>query len=86
LLFIYLADAIKEWFVKNLNNQWLRDQTFYQFRFVKRSRDQEEFDQRKVVLLDAKKFQAATGIALLATAEAITSYFRMHWFGEWVGE
>jgi hypothetical protein len=72
--------------VKNLNNQWLRDRTFYQFRFVKRSRDQEEFDQRKATFLDAKKFQTAIGNISLATAETITSYFQIYWFGEWVGE
>ncbi|KAF0363971.1 hypothetical protein F8M41_013910 [Gigaspora margarita] len=39
------ANAIKEWFTKNLNDQWLRDCVFYQFQFVKWPRDQEEFDQ-----------------------------------------
>ncbi|KAF0411274.1 hypothetical protein F8M41_008209 [Gigaspora margarita] len=78
------ADALKEWFTKNLNDQWLRDRVFYQFRFVKRSQDQEEFDQQKTTLLDAKKLQAATGIAKLAVAETIVSYFRKYWFGDWV--
>ena len=72
--------------MRNLNDQWLRDRTFYQFRFVKRSRDQEEFDQRKKTLLDVKELQAAIGTASLATAEAITTYFQINWFGEWVGE
>ncbi|KAF0428036.1 hypothetical protein F8M41_005917 [Gigaspora margarita] len=62
------ADALKKWFTKNLNDQWLRDQIFYQFRFVKRSRDQEEFDERKVTILDAEKLQAAVGIMKLDTA------------------
>ncbi|CAG8766077.1 405_t:CDS:2, partial [Cetraspora pellucida] len=78
------ADALKEWFTKNLNDQWLRDQIFYQFRFVKQSRDLEEFDQRKTTLTDAKKLQAATGITNIAIAETIASYFRKYWFGDWV--
>ncbi|CAG8461465.1 9879_t:CDS:10 [Dentiscutata heterogama] len=78
------ADALKEWFTKNLNDQWIRDRTFYQFRFVKRSRDQEEFDQWKITILDAKEFQSAIGITNLDIAETVTSYFRMHWFGDWV--
>lgn len=49
------ADALKEWFTKNLNDQWIRDHVFYQFRFVKQSQDQEEFDQRKATLLNAVK-------------------------------
>ncbi|RIB13245.1 hypothetical protein C2G38_2198395 [Gigaspora rosea] len=63
------ADTLKEWFTKNLNNQWIRDRAFYQFRFVKRSRDQDEFNQRKITILDAKEFQSATGITNLAIAE-----------------
>ncbi|RIB18925.1 hypothetical protein C2G38_2036498 [Gigaspora rosea] len=77
------ADALKEWFTKNLNDQWLRDRIFYQFRFIKRSRDQEEFDERKVNILDAEKLQAAIGIMKLDTVRVITSYFRTHWFGDW---
>jgi ABC-type uncharacterized transport system fused permease/ATPase subunit len=82
----FLADALKEWFVKNLNDQWLRDRTFYQFRFVKRSRDQKEFDQRKTTLINSKELQTAIGIMNLSTAEIISSYFRVHWFGDWVGK
>ncbi|RIB19798.1 hypothetical protein C2G38_2035773 [Gigaspora rosea] len=82
--FFFLADALKEWFTKNLNDQCFRDRVFYQFRFVKRSRDQEEFDQRKTILLDAKKLQAAVGIANLVVAETIASYFQRYWFGDWV--
>ncbi|RIB20034.1 hypothetical protein C2G38_2180343 [Gigaspora rosea] len=84
LMFESVTDALKEWFTKNLNDQWLRDCVFYQFRFVKQSWDQEEFDQQKITLLDAKKLQAATGIAKLAVAETIVSYFRKYWFGDWV--
>ncbi|RIB05330.1 hypothetical protein C2G38_2219907 [Gigaspora rosea] len=80
------ADALKEWFTKNLNDQCLRDRVFYQFRFVKRTRDQEEFDQQKTILLDAKKLQAAIGIANLVVAETIASYFQRYWFGDWVDE
>lgn len=72
--------------MKNLNDQWLRDRTFYQFRFVKRSRDQEEFDQRKTTLINPKELQTAIGIKTFATAEIISSYFRVYWFREWVGE
>ena len=71
---------------KNLNDQWIRDRTFYQFRFVKRSRDQEEFDQQKITILDAKEFQSAIGITNLVIAETVTSYFRTHWFSDWVGK
>ncbi|CAG8645144.1 8726_t:CDS:10, partial [Ambispora gerdemannii] len=52
--------------------------------FLARSQDQEEFDQWKTTLLDAKKFQAAIGSTSLATAEAIASYFQVHWFGKWM--
>ncbi|RIB25962.1 hypothetical protein C2G38_2164607 [Gigaspora rosea] len=77
------ADALNEWFTKNLNNQWLRDRVFYQFRFVKRSQDQKEFDQQKTTFLDAKKLQAATGIAKLAIAETIVLYFRKYRYNTW---
>ncbi|CAG8719005.1 5556_t:CDS:1, partial [Racocetra persica] len=75
-------DALKEWFTKHLNDQWIRDRTFYQFRFVKRSRDQEEFDRRKITILDVKEFQSAIGITNLTIAETVTSYFRTHWFDD----
>ncbi|CAG8536728.1 2900_t:CDS:2, partial [Dentiscutata heterogama] len=58
------ADALKEWFTRNLNDQWLRDRVFYQFRFVKWSRDQEEFNQRKTTLIDTKNLQAALGLLI----------------------
>ncbi|KAG9289616.1 hypothetical protein G9A89_014351 [Geosiphon pyriformis] len=44
----------------------------------------EEFDQRKLTLLDSQKFQAAIGIRNLAIAKAITTYFRLHWFSQWI--
>ncbi|RIB17966.1 hypothetical protein C2G38_2037297 [Gigaspora rosea] len=34
--------------------------------------------------INAKKLQAAAGIANLAVAETIASYFRKYWFGDWV--
>ncbi|KAF0399869.1 hypothetical protein F8M41_009650 [Gigaspora margarita] len=43
----------------------------------------EEFDERKVTILDAKKLQTAVGIMKLDTVRVITSYFRTHWFGDW---
>ncbi|RIB11513.1 hypothetical protein C2G38_2042613 [Gigaspora rosea] len=73
-----------EWFTKNLNDQWIRDQRFYQFRFVKHSRDQKEFDQQKITIMAAKVFQSAIGITNLVIAETVTSYFQTHWFGDWV--
>ncbi|RIB30955.1 hypothetical protein C2G38_2151045 [Gigaspora rosea] len=69
------TDALKEWFTKNLNDQWIRDRVFYQFRFVKRSRDQEEFNQRKATLLNVEKLQTAIGNLTLDAARIITSYF-----------
>ncbi|RIB25811.1 hypothetical protein C2G38_2030739 [Gigaspora rosea] len=69
------ADALKEWFTKNLNDQWIIDRVFYQFRFVKRSGDQEEFDQRKATLLNAEKLQTAIGNLTLDATRIIISYF-----------
>ncbi|KAG9296946.1 hypothetical protein G9A89_003660 [Geosiphon pyriformis] len=46
--------------------------------------DQEELDQWKLILLDLQKFQAAIGIRNLAMAKAIITYFRLHWFSQWI--
>ncbi|CAG8692948.1 1324_t:CDS:2, partial [Dentiscutata heterogama] len=40
--------------------------------------DQEEFDQWKITILDAKEFQSAIRITNLVIAETVTSYFRTH--------
>jgi hypothetical protein len=85
-LFFNSADAIKEWFVKQCKaTQWARDRVFYTFRWVKRARDQEEFEERYKTLTDPVQLQQATGIQDSGFAEQIASYFQTNWFGKWKG-
>ncbi|CAG8697471.1 2625_t:CDS:2, partial [Racocetra persica] len=43
----------------------------------------EEFNERKVTILNIEKLQDAVGIMKSNTARIITSYFQIYWFGNW---
>ncbi len=76
---------MKDWFVKNLNDPWIRDRTFYTFRWVKRSRDEAEFAVHLPAITQVQEFMRKSGIKDLKKAILITSYLKLSFCGNWKG-
>jgi hypothetical protein len=74
------ANALKDWLHKNITKPFLRDQVFYWFKYVKRSRTIEELEERaQTILLSSKLMGAISGLTS-QQADIISKYFEQQWF------